>query len=166
MSAVVIVVLFLVVIGAVRGVVIVPVGSAYIIERLGRYRGTLPPGFNLIIPMVDRVAFKHLLTTQSEELSDVYETKDRRRASVKSECRFRILDAQRASYGAADYLDFLRALVRTSQRRYIEGKTWDALREDTRSLEGEVMSNVDAPAEAVGVKVLEYHVRDLQVSGS
>jgi regulator of protease activity HflC (stomatin/prohibitin superfamily) len=157
------IVVFLLVFGAMRAVVIVPNGSAYVIERLGRYRETLPAGFHLIMPIVDRIAFKHALARQTEELSDVYETKDRRRASLAAAFRFRVLDAQRASYGAADYLDSLRELVRTSQKRYVEGETWDSLREDSRSLEREVLRNVEAPAEAVGVIVLEYEVRDLQL---
>jgi len=163
MAGVAIVVVFLLVFGAVRAVVIVPKGSAYVIERLGRYRETLLAGFHMIMPLVDRIAFKHALATQTEELSDVCETKDRHRASITAALSFLVLDAQRASYGAADYLASLRQLVRTSQKRYVEGETWDSLREDRRSLEREVLRNVEAPAEAVGVKVLKYEVQDLQL---
>ena len=163
MAAVAIVVVFILVVGAVRAVVIVPNGSAYVIEHLGRYRATLTAGFHIIMPIVDRIAFKHALGTQTEELSDVCETKDQHRASITAAIRFLVLDAQRASYGAADYLNFLRELVRTSQKRYVEGETWDSLRENSRSLEREVLRSVEAPAEAIGVKVLEYKVRDLQL---
>lgn len=146
-----------------RAVVLVPADSAYVIERLGRYRKTLLGGLHMIIPIVDRIAFKHPLAVQTEELSDVYGMKDQRQASLEAAFRFRVLDAQRASYGASDYLEFLRQLVRTSQKRYVEGKTWDSLREDRRSLEREVLRNVEAHAETVGVTFLEYEVRDLQL---
>lgn len=158
-----VVVVFLLVVGAVQAVVIVPRDSVYVIERLGRYQTTLPVGFNVIMPIVDRIAFKHTLALQTRELSDVYETKDQRRASLASVFRFRVLDAQRASYGAADYLASLLETVRASQKRYIAGETWDSLHESTRTLESEVMRNVDALAETVGVKVLEYEVRDLHL---
>ena len=163
MGVAIIVCLFVIVFGAVKSVVIVPNGSAYIVERLGRYRRTLPPGLNFIVPIVDRVAFRHVLMPQTEELSDVYETKDRHRATLAASFRFQVLDAQRASYAAADYLDLVRHLMRTSQKRYVETQTWDALREDTRSLEREVLNYVLAPAEAVGVRVLEYQMRDLHL---
>jgi regulator of protease activity HflC (stomatin/prohibitin superfamily) len=163
MGAAIVVVLFLLVFGAVKAVVIVPNGSAYVIERVGRYRRTLPPGLNFIMPIVDRIAFKHVLMPQTEELSDVYETKDQHRATLAASFRFQVLDAHLASYAAADYLDLVRHLMRTSQKRYVETQTWDALREDTRSLEREVLNYVLAPAEAVGVRVLEYQVRDLQL---
>jgi hypothetical protein len=54
-------------------------------------------------------------------------------------------------------------MVRASQKRYIEGEAWDSLRENTRLLENEVLRNVDALAETVGVKVIEYEVRDLHI---
>ncbi len=165
MAGVAIVVVVLLVFGVVRAVVIVPNGSAYVIERLGRYRATLHAGFHIIMPIVERIAFKHALATQMEELSDIYETNDQHRVSLTAAFRFLVLDAQRASYGAADYLNFLRELVRTSQKRYVEGETWDSIREDRASLEREVLRKVEASAEAVGVKVLEYEVRDLQLHG-
>ena len=158
-----IVVVFLLVVGASLAVVIVPVDSVYVIERMGRYRKTLPVGFNVIMPIADRVAFKHTMALQTRELSDIYETKDQRRTSLASAFRFRVLNAQRASYGAADYLASLLETVRASQKRYIEGEAWDSLRENTRLLENEVLRNVDAFAETVGVKVLEYEVRDLHL---
>jgi regulator of protease activity HflC (stomatin/prohibitin superfamily) len=164
MVGVAIVVAFLLVYGALKAVVIVPNGSAYVIERLGRYRATLPPGFNIIMPILDHIAYKHALTQQTEELSDVYETKDRRRATLAAAFQFRVLDAQRASYGTADYRDSLRVLMRTSQKHYVAGQTWDSLRQDSRSLESEVLRNADALAETIGVKVLEYTVRDLQLA--
>jgi regulator of protease activity HflC (stomatin/prohibitin superfamily) len=120
MAGAAIVVAFLLVYGILKAVVIVPNGSAYVVERLGRYRQTQFAGLHVIMPILDRIAFKHALAPQTEQLSDVCETKDRRPARLEATFRFQVLDAQRASYGAADYLDFLRTLVRTSQKRYVE----------------------------------------------
>ncbi|HNA67507.1 MAG TPA: SPFH domain-containing protein, partial [Rhodocyclaceae bacterium] len=41
-----------------KGVRIVPQGEEWIVERLGKYFGTLRPGLNLIIPYLDRVAYR------------------------------------------------------------------------------------------------------------
>jgi regulator of protease activity HflC (stomatin/prohibitin superfamily) len=160
--AVAIVVAIVVVYFFLKAKVIVPNDSAYVVERMGQYVQTLHPGFHVLMPLLDRVAFKHPLAMQTEEFSDAYETKDRRSATLKSSVRFRVLDAKRASYGAADYLDYLRTAVRTYQKKYVEGQNWESLREDTRSAESEILRNVDGLAEAVGVKVLEYEVKDLQ----
>lgn len=160
--AIVVVVLFLV-FGVVRAVVIVPPGSAYVIERLGRYRGTLAAGFHMITPLVDRVAHRHSLALQTEELSDICTTKDHHRIRVAASFRFRVLDSQRAAYGSADYLQFIRELVRTVQNRFVDQVDWEFLRENSRSLEREVLHDLEAPAETVGVKVLGYEMRDLKL---
>jgi regulator of protease activity HflC (stomatin/prohibitin superfamily) len=158
----IVIVFVIVIVFFLKAVVIVPNNSAYVVERIGRYVHTLHPGFHVLAPLLDRVAFKHTLAMQTEELSDVYETMDRRSATLKSSVRFRILDAQRASYGAADYRDYLRSAVQTFQKKYVEGQKWESLREDTRSAESEILRDVDGLAETVGVKVLEYEVKDLQ----
>ncbi|MDQ6802175.1 MAG: SPFH domain-containing protein [Acidobacteriota bacterium] len=146
-------------------IVIVPNDHAYITERMGVYSATLPPGFHVIMPLLDTIRFKHVMSEQTAELSDVIETQDRQRASLTSAYRYRILDPQRASYGSVDYANFLKEVVRTSQKRYVAGQTWDALRQDTRALEAEVQRGVDEASETIGVKLLEYTVRDLQLQG-
>jgi regulator of protease activity HflC (stomatin/prohibitin superfamily) len=164
MAGIAIAVALVLIFAAVRAIRVVPNGSAYVVERLGRYRATLPAGFHVIAPIVDRVAFKHSTAPQTIELTDVCETKDHLRATLTAVLRFVVLDAQKASYASADYLDFLRALVRTSQKRYVETQTWESLREDRRSLQLEVMRGVEAAAETVGVKVLGYELRKLDLA--
>jgi regulator of protease activity HflC (stomatin/prohibitin superfamily) len=146
-------------------IVIVPNDHAYITERMGVYSATLYPGLHFVMPLLDKVRFKHTVAEQSQEMSDVFETRDRQQVSLASAYRFRILDPQRASYGSADYTNFLREVVRTSQKRYVGGQTWDALRQDTRSLEAEVLRSVDEAAEPIGVKLFGYEVKDLQPQG-
>jgi regulator of protease activity HflC (stomatin/prohibitin superfamily) len=150
---------------ALKAVVVVPNDKAYIVERMGVYVATLHPGFHVLMPLLDKIRYKHSTAVQTQELSEVVETRDRQQASVASTYRFRILDPQRASYGAADYASFLRELVRTSQKRYVAGQTWDALRQDSRSFEAEVQRAVDEAAESVGLKLVEYSVKDMQPQG-
>ena len=147
---------------ALKGVVVVPNDQAFIVERMGQYVATLHPGFHVLVPFVDAIRYKFSTAVQTQELSEVVETRDRHQASVASTYRFRILDPQRASYGASDYASFLQELVRTSQKRYVAGQTWDALRQDSRSFEAEVQRAVDEAAENVGLKLVEYSVKDMQ----
>ncbi len=142
-------------------IVVVPNDQVYVTERMGQYCQTLHPGFHVIMPLLDKIRFKHPMMEQTGELSDVFETRDGQRASVTAAYRYRILDPQRASYGSVDYLSFLRELVRASQKRYVAGQTWDALRQDRRSLEAEVQRSVDEALEPIGVKLLGYEAKDL-----
>lgn len=158
------IVVAIVVIGVgVPAIVIVPPGSAYVVERLGRYRTTLSAGLNVIAPLIDRVAFRFSLASEAKELAGDYETKDQKHVHLVSAFQARVLDPQRAAYGAADAGQFVSGLIQASERRRIANRMWEALREDRRSFQREVLGDADAASDAVGVKVLEYEVRDLQV---
>jgi len=144
-------------------IVMVPKDHVYVTERMGQYVATLNPGFHFVMPLMDTVRFKYPTTVQTHELSDVLETRDGQRATLTSAYRFRVVDPKRASYEAADYASSLRELVRGSQKRYVAGQTWDALRQDTRSFEAEVKRVVDEVSESIGLKVDDYTVKDLQL---
>jgi len=83
--------------------VIVPNDQVFVTERLGRYSATLHPGLHMVLPLLDQIRARHPMTVQAQEISDVFETRDRQQASLTAAYRFRILDPQRASYGSADY---------------------------------------------------------------
>jgi regulator of protease activity HflC (stomatin/prohibitin superfamily) len=158
-----VVVAFLLIFAIAKAVVIVPDKYAYVVERMGRYDRTLSAGFHMITPIIDRIAFKHSLESQTEKLSDVYETKDGRKATVNSAFEFRVLDPQQASYGAANYLDSLRQLVRTSQTQYVASQSWDSLREDRTSFQDAIVRNAEAPAGTFGVRVLKHDVQEMEL---
>jgi regulator of protease activity HflC (stomatin/prohibitin superfamily) len=155
----------IIVVFALKAVVVVPKDHAYVIERMGQYVATLNPGFHVLVPLMDTIRFKYSTAIQSQELSDVLETSDRQGVSLASAYRFRVLDPQRAAYGVADHAESLRELVRTWQKRYVGGQTWDALHQDTRSLEAEVKRGVDEASDAFGIKMEDYNVKDLQFRG-
>lgn len=146
----------------IRGRVIVPPDSAYVVERFGVYRETLNPGIHFVTPIVERIAFRHSLAEQEETLSQTYTTLDRQPIQMTSAFRFRIVDPQRASYATVDPLHFVRELVRNAQRRLIEERAWDSLREERRSFQQDVLREVSAAAENAGVKVTEHEVRELK----
>ncbi len=155
---------FIVVVLAILGFrsrVVVPPDSAYIVERLGRYQATLNPGVHFLAPFLDRIAFRHSLAERAEELSESYTTSDGKHMHLMSAFRSRVLDPRRASYETADSSHFLRELVRNAQKRLIEARTWQSLREERRSFQQDVLREVNAAAESVGVQVVHHEVRDL-----
>ncbi|HKK66113.1 MAG TPA: SPFH domain-containing protein, partial [Clostridia bacterium] len=64
----VIAVAVLVIVILVKTAVIVPQKKEYIIERLGKYNNSLAAGFHILIPFLDKVAYKYSL---KEEVSDI-----------------------------------------------------------------------------------------------
>ncbi|MGC1443500.1 MAG: SPFH domain-containing protein, partial [Burkholderiaceae bacterium] len=83
----------------------VPQQQAWIVERLGKYRKTLSPGLNFIIPFVDNIAYKHSLKEIPLDVpSQVCITRDNTQLTVDGVLYFQVTDPMRASYGSSNYI--------------------------------------------------------------
>src|SRR4026208_885796 len=102
----------------IEGVRIVPQQSAWVVERLGRFHGTLEPGLNLIIPFLDRVAYDHSLKEVPLDVPEqVCITKDNTQLAVDGILYYQVTDPRQASYGSANYLAAITQLAPTTLRR-------------------------------------------------
>ena len=80
---------------------IVPQQHAWVLERLGKYRATLTPGLNVVLPFIDRVAYKHILKEIPLDVpSQVCITKDNTQLQVDGVLYFQVTDPMKASYGS------------------------------------------------------------------
>ncbi|HXI18325.1 MAG TPA: SPFH domain-containing protein, partial [Chloroflexota bacterium] len=87
-----------------RTAVVVPQQSAFVIERLGRYSGTLNAGFHILVPFVDRVAYKHTLKEVAIDVPEqVCITRDNVQVGVDGVLYLKVLNPERSSYGINDY---------------------------------------------------------------
>jgi regulator of protease activity HflC (stomatin/prohibitin superfamily) len=84
---------------------VVPQQHAWVVERLGKYHATLAPGLNIVVPFVDRIAYKHILKEIPLDVPpQVCITKDNTQLQVDGILYFQVTDAMRASYGASNYI--------------------------------------------------------------
>ena len=146
------------VIAVARSVVIVPSREAWILERLGRYLRTLPPGLHVRLVLIDRVARKHSLDVRETDSSDAAITLDNIPVNVTSAFSWQILDPEKATYGSADVAEFTKTLVRTMQRKAIGERPWRDARETTRELQQAILRALDEPAATVGVSVGAFSI--------
>jgi regulator of protease activity HflC (stomatin/prohibitin superfamily) len=144
----------------VRAVKVVPEGNVYVVERLGRYFGTLPAGMHLVLPFVDRIAYRYSLLPREEEISETAITLDNVPVRVTSVLRAQIRDAQQAAYASANAGDSLQTLVRTHQRQWMAERSWKDVRE--RELEAAVMRAASEPAKQLGVELLALDVKNIE----
>ena len=144
-----------------KSVVVVPSGEAWILERLGRYERTLPPGMHVIVPFTDRVAFRYSVQPKDEELSDQCVTRDNVPVRVTSVLRAQIANPQHAAYATANAGDSVVTLVRTHQRQAIGARSWDDVRLYPRELESAVLSAATEPAAQMGITLLAIDVKQL-----
>jgi regulator of protease activity HflC (stomatin/prohibitin superfamily) len=141
---------------------IVPQQHAWVVERLGRYHRTLTPGLGLVIPFIDRVAYKHSLKEVPLDVpSQVCITKDNTQLQVDGIIYFQVTDPMRASYGASNYVVAITQLAQTLLRSVIGKMELDKTFEERDAINASVVSALDEAAANWGVKVLRYEIKDL-----
>ncbi len=141
---------------------IVPQQNAWIVERLGKYKATLSPGFNAILPFVDRVAYKHSLKEIPLDVpSQVCITRDNTQLQVDGILYFQVTDPMRASYGSSNYVMAISQLAQTTLRSVIGRLELDKTFEERDMINAKVVEAVDEAALNWGVKVLRYEIKDL-----
>jgi regulator of protease activity HflC (stomatin/prohibitin superfamily) len=146
----------------VRAVKIVPQQNAWVLERLGKYAGTLTPGLNFIWPFIDKIAYKHSLKEIALDVpSQVCITRDNTQLQVDGILYFQVTDPMRASYGSSNYVYAISQLAQTSLRSVIGKLELDRTFEEREVLNAQVVNAIDEAAQNWGVKVLRYEIKDL-----
>ena len=145
-----------------RAVKVVPQQNAWVLERLGKYHATLAPGFNLILPFLDRVAYKHSLKEIPLDVpSQICITRDNTQLQVDGILYFQVTDPMRASYGSSNYIIAVTQLAQTSLRSVIGKLELDRTFEERDIINAQVVQAIDEAALNWGVKVLRYEIKDL-----
>jgi regulator of protease activity HflC (stomatin/prohibitin superfamily) len=146
----------------VQSIKVVPQQNAWVVERLGKYNGTLTPGLNFLIPFVDRVAYKHSLKEIPLDVpSQVCITRDNTQLQVDGILYFQVTDAMRASYGSSNYIVAVTQLAQTSLRSVIGKLELDKTFEERDIINAQIVAAIDEAALNWGVKVLRYEIKDL-----
>jgi regulator of protease activity HflC (stomatin/prohibitin superfamily) len=146
----------------VRSVRMVPNRSAYIVERLGRYHETLGPGFHMLIPFLDRVAYIQDLKEESIEVppQDCF-TKDNVKVEVDGILYLSVVSPENASYGVTDYRFAAIQLAQTTTRSVIGTLDLDRTFEEREAINSRVLAALGEVSEAWGIRVHRYEVKNI-----
>ena len=146
----------------IRSIKVVPQQNAWVVERWGKYRGSLTPGLNFVFPFMDRVAYKHSLKEIPLDVpSQVCITRDNTQLQVDGILYFQVTDAMRASYGSSNYITAISQLAQTTLRSVIGKLELDKTFEERDIINAQVVQAIDEAALNWGVKVLRYEIKDL-----
>lgn len=143
----------------------VPDDTVFVVERLGQYQRTLPAGTHFVAPFIDHVASRHSLLPRSSEIADTAISHDNLPMSITSTIRWRIVDARKASYEAANVGDYVTGVIKARQREWLGRHAWEDIRETTRALEGDVARAAGEDAARVGVELVEVSVQRVERAG-
>ncbi|MDO5356429.1 MAG: stomatin-like protein [Conchiformibius sp.] len=145
-----------------KSFVVVQQQEAYIVERLGKYHATLEPGLKIIVPFLDRIAYRHSLKEIPLDVpSQVCITRDNTQLTVDGILYFQVTDAKRASYGSSNYILAITQLAQTTLRSVIGRMELDKTFEERDDINRTVVAALDEAAVSWGVKVLRYEIKDL-----
>jgi len=154
--------LLLVLIIIAKTAVVVPQQNAYVIERLGKYAGTLQAGFHILTPFVDLIRYRHSLKEQAVDIPEqVCITRDNVQVAVDGILYLKVLNPERASYGISDYQFAIRQLAQTTLRSEVGKIDLDRTFEERTNINAQVVSELDKASEPWGVKVLRYETKTI-----
>jgi regulator of protease activity HflC (stomatin/prohibitin superfamily) len=153
---------FLVIVTFFKLVRIVPEQETYIVEQFGKYKRTLGSGLHLIIPFVQRIAYKVELREQIIDVEpQVCITADNVQVSVDGILYLRVLDPVNASYGIDNYLYASAQMAKTTMRSEIGKMELDRTFSERNTINDEIVKAVDEASDAWGLKVTRYEIKDI-----
>ena len=154
--------LAMIVVLLIEGIRVVPQQNSWVVERLGKFHIALQPGFNVIVPFIDRVAYRHSLKEVPLDVPvQVCITKDNTQLSVDGIIYFQVVDPKLASYGTSDYVLAISQLAQTTLRSEVGKMELDKTFESRDEINAKVVSVLDEAGRTWGIKVLRYEIKSL-----
>jgi len=144
-------------------VVIVPEQEAWVVERLGKFRVALGSGLHWLIPLLDKIAYKHCLKEQAVDVKpQLCITQDNVQVLVDGILYYQITDPYKASYGIDNHEFATAQLAQTNMRSEIGKIVLDKTFSERELINNHVVKNVDIASDPWGIKVTRYEIRDIE----
>ena len=161
-TVILILLIFLAVITFFRTIRVVPQKTAFIVERLGKYKQTLDAGLHVLVPFIDKVAYKHSLKEQAVDVPpQACITKDNIAVEVDGILYMQVVDPKKASYGIANCRFASTQLAQTTMRSVMGKLELDKTFEERETINGSIVDAVDKASDPWGIKVTRYEVKNI-----
>lgn len=159
-----------------RSIRIVPAKKAYVVERLGKYCKTMEAGFHILVPFIDKVAYKHSLKEKALDVPiQPCFTQDNVKVMVDGVVYMKVVDPKKASYGITkriktphltDYEYATIQLAQTTMRSVIGKLELDRTFEERDSINAEIVRDVDEATNPWGISVSRYEIQNIKIPDS
>lgn len=141
---------------------IIPNQQVFVVERLGKFSRVLGAGFHMLIPFIEKVAYKHSLKEIALDVAPQQcITKDNISVAIDGVLYFKIMDPVKASYGISDYQFGIIQLSQTTMRSEIGKIVLDKTFESREEINGSIVNSVDEASEPWGIKVSRYEIKNI-----
>jgi len=141
---------------------VVPQRKAFVVERLGKYNRTMEAGFHILLPFIDKIAYRHSLKEVAVDVpSQMCITQDNIAIEIDGVLFLQVLDAKRASYGIEDYLYASTQLAQTTLRSEIGKLELDRTFEERDAINSNIIEALDKASEPWGLKITRYEIANI-----
>jgi regulator of protease activity HflC (stomatin/prohibitin superfamily) len=145
--------------------IVVPARETWVKERLGKYAGTLPPGFHILIPLIDRVPYRHDMREQIIDVSpQSCITRDNMQVEVDGILYLKVMDPVKASYGIERYRLAAVNLAQTTMRSEIGKLSLHESFSERERLNHTIVGEIDKASQSWGIKVMRYEIMNINPS--
>jgi regulator of protease activity HflC (stomatin/prohibitin superfamily) len=142
--------------------VVVPEQECYIVERLGKYAKTLEAGFHILVPFIDRIAYRQNLKEDALDVDpQICITSDNVQVEVDGILYLKVLDPVKASYGIDNYRYAVTQLAKTSMRSEVGKLELDKTFCGREGINDNIVRALDEASDNWGIKVTRYEIRDI-----
>lgn len=146
-------------------IVIVHMRESMVVERLGKFRKVLEPGFHFLVPFFDRVAYVHEIREQVLDIpSQICITNDNMQVEVDGLVYLKVIDPKKASYGIGDYQNASVNLAQTTMRSEVGKLSLSRIFSERETLNDKIVREVDIASDPWGIKVLRYEIKNISPS--
>ncbi|MCB0377832.1 MAG: paraslipin [Bdellovibrionales bacterium] len=144
---------------------IVHMRESMVVERLGKFRKVLEPGFHFLVPFFDRVAYVHEIREQVIDIpSQVCITNDNMQVEVDGLVYLKVTDPKKASYGIGDYVNASINLAQTTMRSEVGKLSLSRIFSERETLNDKIVREIDIASDPWGIKVLRYEIKNIAPS--
>jgi regulator of protease activity HflC (stomatin/prohibitin superfamily) len=145
-----------------RSIRIVPTKSAYIVERLGRYHATLGPGFHVLVPFIDKVAYIQEMKEETINVPpQICFTTDNVQVEVDGVIYISVIDPVKASYGITNYRFAAIQLAQTTMRSIVGTLELDKTFEERDVINSKIVGVLSEVGQHWGIQVHRYEVKNI-----
>ena len=142
--------------------IVVPQQNGFVVQRFGKFSRVLRAGFHILLPFIDKIAYKHTMKEQAVDIAEqICITNDNVQVGVDGVLYMQVLDPERASYGIGNYMFAISQLAQTTLRSEIGKIDLDRTFEERGAINANVVSELDKASDPWGVKVLRYEIKNI-----
>ncbi|MFI2708349.1 SPFH domain-containing protein, partial [Nocardioides sp. CER28] len=155
------IVLFVIVLLA-KTVKIIPQARAGIVERFGKYKETLTPGLNIIVPFIDNMRYLADLREQVVTFPpQPVITEDNLTVSIDTVIYFQVNDPVAATYEIANYIQAVEQLTMTTLRNIVGGMDLEETLTSREQINSGLAAVLDEATGRWGIKVKRVEIKSI-----